>query len=69
MLQIHRFWKDCKTRWESIKSPATPGGDTPLETYRWMIEEYRVSLYAQSLGTSLPVSEKRLEQIQKSMLP
>jgi ATP-dependent helicase HrpA len=68
MLQVHRFWKDCKTRWESTTSPATPGGDTPLETYRWMIEEYRVSLYAQALGTSLPVSEKRLEQIQKSML-
>ncbi|MFP5441716.1 MAG: ATP-dependent RNA helicase HrpA [Gammaproteobacteria bacterium] len=31
-----------------------------LETYRWMIEEYRVSLYAQTLGTRMPVSAQRL---------
>ncbi|MFV0478619.1 MAG: ATP-dependent RNA helicase HrpA [Parahaliea sp.] len=28
--------------------------------YYWMLEEFRVSLYAQQLGTRLPVSEKRL---------
>ncbi|MCB9840582.1 MAG: ATP-dependent RNA helicase HrpA [Phycisphaeraceae bacterium] len=35
--------------------------DPELETFRWMIEEYRVSLFAQDLGTSGPVSPKRLE--------
>ena len=30
--------------------------------FRWMIEEFRVSLYAQPLGVSLPVSSKRLEK-------
>jgi ATP-dependent helicase HrpA len=30
--------------------------------YRWMLEEYRVSLFAQGLKTQIPVSEKRLEQ-------
>jgi len=30
--------------------------------YRWLIEELRVSLFAQQLGTSRPVSAKRLEQ-------
>lgn len=29
---------------------------------RWMIEEYRVSLFAQTLGTKIPVSAKRLEK-------
>ncbi|WP_460306055.1 ATP-dependent RNA helicase HrpA [Actinocorallia aurea] len=29
---------------------------------RWMIEEYRVSLYAQSLGTRFPVSDKRIRK-------
>ncbi len=29
--------------------------------YRWMLEELRVSLFAQSLGTRVPVSQKRLE--------
>jgi ATP-dependent helicase HrpA len=36
--------------------------DAELEQYRWMLEEYRVSLFAQKLGTSLPISPKRLDQ-------
>jgi ATP-dependent helicase HrpA len=28
---------------------------------RWMIEELRVSLFAQVLGTAGPVSEKRIQ--------
>ena len=32
-----------------------------LSEYRWMLEEYRVSLFAQELGTAYPVSPKRLE--------
>jgi ATP-dependent helicase HrpA len=33
------------------------------ETYRWMLEEYRVSVFAQELGTRVPVSPKRLEKL------
>ena len=33
-----------------------------LQVYRWMLEELRVSFFAQALGTSLPVSQKRLAQ-------
>jgi ATP-dependent helicase HrpA len=33
-----------------------------LQTFRWMLEEYRVSLFAQSLGTQVPVSSKRLDK-------
>ncbi len=36
--------------------------DAELAHYRWMLEEYRVSLFAQRLGTVLPVSPKRLDQ-------
>lgn len=36
--------------------------DPELDLFRWMLEEYRVSLFAQELGTSLPVSDKRLEK-------
>lgn len=32
----------------------------PLAEIRWMIEELRVSLWAQSLGTAAPVSEQRI---------
>ncbi len=33
-----------------------------IATYRWMLEEWRVSLFAQELGTSIPVSDKRLDK-------
>jgi ATP-dependent helicase HrpA len=33
------------------------------ETFRWLYEEYRVSIYAQELGTAQPVSLKRLEAL------
>ncbi len=33
-----------------------------LEKYRWMLQEYRVSLFAQPEGTSMPVSARRLEK-------
>ena len=33
-----------------------------VEELRWMIEEFKVSLFAQELGTSIPISAKRLDQ-------
>jgi ATP-dependent helicase HrpA len=36
------------------------------ETYRWLLEEFRVSLFAQELGTAEPVSVKRLEALLES---
>ncbi len=32
-----------------------------LANYRWMVEEFRISLFAQELGTAAPASAKRLE--------
>ena len=43
----------------SAKSAAVLQG---LEDLRWMIEEFKVSLFAQELGTAFPVSTKRLDQ-------
>ena len=34
-----------------------------LQAYEWAIEEYRVSLFAQQLGTKMPISSKRLEKM------
>jgi ATP-dependent RNA helicase HrpA len=34
----------------------------PAQEYRWMLEEFRVSLFAQNLGTRKAVSKKRLEE-------
>ncbi|MBF0341621.1 MAG: ATP-dependent RNA helicase HrpA [Magnetococcales bacterium] len=42
--------------------------DPELLLLRWMIEEYRISLFAQELKTVLPVSAKRLaQQVQKTI--
>jgi len=40
--------------------------DFELELFRWMIEEYRISLFAQKLGTAVKVSNVRLaKQLEK----
>jgi ATP-dependent helicase HrpA len=45
------------------QSPAGQNSNDPqLIAYRWMLEEFRVSLFAQELGTSVPVSDKRLDK-------
>jgi len=36
--------------------------DPELAQFRWMLEELRVSLFAQELGTSMPVSAQRLDK-------
>jgi ATP-dependent helicase HrpA len=33
-----------------------------IQSLRWMVEEYRVSVFAQELGTAHPVSPKRLDK-------
>jgi ATP-dependent helicase HrpA len=38
-----------------------------LDRLQWMVEELRVSIFAQDLGTAVPVSEKRVaEQVEKA---
>ncbi|SDN95352.1 ATP-dependent RNA helicase HrpA [Geodermatophilus sp. DSM 45219] len=40
--------------------PATGAPDDPVARVRWMVEELRVSLFAQVVGTPRPVSEQRV---------
>jgi ATP-dependent helicase HrpA len=40
-----------------------PARAAELAEVRWLIEELRVSLFAQQLGTDGPVSEKRIRKI------
>ena len=42
------------------RSPPRPGRPTPPAEIRWQIEELRVSLFAQTMGTPTPVSERRI---------
>ncbi len=57
---VGRRWRDFEERRESHESRQV--FDAELERFRWLLEEYRVSLFAQGLGTSQPVSEKRLDR-------
>jgi ATP-dependent helicase HrpA len=47
--------------WRQRHPPGWPWPDAIVD-YRWLLEELRVSLFAQGLGTSRPVSGKRLEE-------
>jgi ATP-dependent helicase HrpA len=38
-----------------------------LDAFRWMIEEYKVSLFAQELKTPSPISRKRMEEKKKEI--
>jgi ATP-dependent helicase HrpA len=40
--------------------PGTGAPDDPVARVRWMVEELRVGLFAQGIGTSRPVSEQRV---------
>ncbi len=42
--------------------PAAGRDSASARTVRWMIEELRVSLFAQALGTPVPVSEQRIQK-------
>jgi ATP-dependent helicase HrpA len=44
-----------------MAQPALSGVRPELDELRWMIEEFRVSLFAQELKTMIRVSEKRLQ--------
>ena len=48
-------------RWRTEWPDGWPWPAAVVE-YRWLVEELRVSLFAQQLGTSRPVSPKRLDQ-------
>jgi ATP-dependent helicase HrpA len=49
------------TTWHEALDRSPAGRPDPdLSAIRWMLEELRVSLFAQSLGTPYPVSEKRV---------
>lgn len=41
--------------------------DPKFSEYRWLVEEYRINLFAQPMKTLVPVSEKRLEKLWASL--
>ena len=55
---VERAWNRTTKRALSL----APRGPLPdfVDEVGWLLEELRVSLFAQSLGTTVPVSEKRV---------
>lgn len=59
-MELEQYWQKYETLHQKL---ASQGLETaPAEQFRWMLEEYRVSIYAQTLGTPQPISAKRLQK-------
>jgi ATP-dependent helicase HrpA len=57
---VQALWNNYEAR---VKADRDDGRHDPnLEEFRWLIEELRISLFAQELRTPLPVSAKRLQK-------
>jgi ATP-dependent helicase HrpA len=58
--QLMRLWQRYVER---VRADQAQGiHETELDDYRWMLEEMRVSLFAQELKTAYPVSFQRIEK-------
>ncbi len=58
MAKLRPFLLACQKKMAAGENP-----HPALIQLRWMLEEYRVSVFAQGLKTSQPVSPKRLEEV------
>jgi ATP-dependent helicase HrpA len=54
-----KYWR----RFEDLRDNSELNNSLALKNLRWILEEYRVSLFAQNLGTKVSVSAKRIEQL------
>ena len=60
-VQELRDWQHKLSKAQTQCLPHTPDYKA-LQSFAWSIEEYRVSLFAQQLGTQKPISTKRLQK-------
>ena len=66
--QLMAEWTSAASQFLRIaKIQAGKNTDPRMTDFRWMLEELRVSLYAQELRTPMPVSAKRLQKVWESM--
>ncbi|MHA7878511.1 MAG: ATP-dependent RNA helicase HrpA [Saccharospirillum sp.] len=59
--ELAEFWQRYQTKAQNLSEQQAV--NPRLTEYRWLLEEYRVSLFAQTLGTRVPVSAKRLNRL------
>jgi ATP-dependent helicase HrpA len=67
MGRVHQVQQAYRTALDRLP-PGTPVPDELVQV-RWMIEEFRVSLFAQALGTAYPVSEQRIARVLSAAAP
>jgi ATP-dependent helicase HrpA len=53
--------------WQRVLKTGVGKNDPKMIEFRWLLEELRVSLFAQELRTPMPVSVKRLQKVWESM--
>jgi ATP-dependent helicase HrpA len=53
---------EVKPHWNKYLDKANKIDNEAFKQYRWMIEEFRISVFAQELKTAHPISAKRLEK-------
>jgi ATP-dependent helicase HrpA len=67
--QLMAEWQGAASQFQrTIKNQPMKNLDPRMTDFRWMLEELRVSLFAQELRTPMPVSSKRLQKVWESML-
>jgi ATP-dependent helicase HrpA len=59
-------WNSVAQPWQRVPRKSGPDADPKLQEFRWLLEELRVSLFAQELRTPMPVSAKRLQKVWES---
>jgi ATP-dependent helicase HrpA len=60
-------WQQAAQPWQRALKGQGGRSDPKMVEFRWLLEELRVSLFAQELRTPMPVSLKRLQKVWESM--
>jgi ATP-dependent helicase HrpA len=63
--QVLPFWSDWLKHHEGMRARGVPAED--LEAFRWLVEEYRVSVFAPEIRAAVPVSPQRLAELWKGL--
>ena len=54
-MEVQPYWQRYLTNIKRADNEA-------MQQYRWMIEEFRISVFAQEIGTAYAISAKRLDK-------
>ena len=58
--ELHKRWQQYQQKVADFYS--TSVNIQPLHDYRWLLEEYRISLFSQTDENAVPVSKERLDK-------